>query len=184
MVASLLTVVAAVAEAKDPRDADLSKRQPSPSERRFPEPNVQSPKVIEGFTDKRFQTRKWEGGNMSRLNDRRSSIQVQETRPKNIIDKKTVEFRTVDRKMSPQDGRVAFVRNFDRVHENKMAPSMRDARVVNVRQAARPAPTNQEGGELTMRDANRFTFHRNSYEDGPLRVQPAASGERVRPLPP
>jgi hypothetical protein len=152
MVASLLTVVAAVAEAKDPRDADLSKRQPSPSERRFPEPNVQSPKVIEGFTDKRFQTRKWEGGNMSRLNDRRSSIQVQETRPKNIIDK-------------------------------KMAPSMRDARVVNVRQAARPAPTNQEGGELTMRDANRFTFHRNSYEDGPLRVQPAASGERVRPLP-
>jgi hypothetical protein len=165
-----------VLQGKSSPEIDVTRRQPSPAEQRAPAPDVQSPRVAEGFIDRRFQTRTWEGGT-SRFNQRRASIQVQETRPKRMVDVPRVEHKTIPLATAPQSGRMASVRNFDHVRENQIAPSMRDPVVVNVQQAVRPAPTNKEGGELTMRDANRFTFKRNSYEDAPLRVQRAGSGE-------
>lgn len=164
-------------QAKDPTDVDLSKRRPGPSEQRAPAAPVQRPKVAEGLIDRRFETRMWDG-KMSRFNQRSSSIQVRETQPKKVVETRRLDYPSIQPRIAPQSGRVAFVRNFDRVRENRMAPLTSGATVVRVQEVARPAPVNQTE-EMTMRDINRFTFRRNSYSDEAVRVQPAASGERV-----
>jgi hypothetical protein len=169
MVAGLLGlgILGSTVDAKDPREIDLSKRQPAPAERRVPM-KVQEPKKLEGFTDQRFPITRWHS-EFSPIGRRRANIQVQESSDKNLIRPQVMDVPRVTRITAPQSGRLAYVRNFDNVRENRMVPALRDAPVVRLRETPKPESI-EEKGEPTMRDINRFTFHRNQYKEDPVRV--------------
>lgn len=176
LIALACAATCSVADAKDPREVDVTKRQPNPAEQKVPM-RVQDPKMASRISDKRMPITRWHG-EFSSIGQRRSSISVRETNQKNMVKPQIVPMNRLNRKTAPQNGRVAFVRNFDHVRENKKVEKFRDARVVNVQEAARAAPTREkENKEVSMRDVNRFTFHRNQYEEGPVRVQQPGSGE-------
>lgn len=167
-------ISAAGLEAKDSDVIDFTKRMPDPSDQIVPL-KMQNPKMLNNLQDKRFPVKEWHG-KFSPLGTKRAPISVEETNPKKMIKPETLKFDKVDLKMSSVNGRRAYVRNFDEIRENKMAPVTRDARVFELRKASRPL---QEKGskEPTMRDLNRFTFTRNTYKDEPVSVQKAGSGE-------
>lgn len=174
VVIPLLAGTAPMVEALDPAKADLGKREEAIEHKRFPQ-KIIDPKMAEGLTDRRFPITRFHT-EFNSIGRRRAPIEVREAREKKMIRPEVLNMKTFERKMAAEDGRLAYVRNFDRVRENELVPALRDADVVTVKEMSRPA-RNEETKELSMRDINRFTFQRNHSDDGPVPVQKPAPRE-------
>lgn len=174
----LLAASFSVANARLPREADLTLRHDEIQNKRAPM-DVKQPQVMHGFTDQRFPVTRWHN-KFSPIGTRRAPITTGATRETRMIQPEVIAVNRIAHRNAPQHGRLANIRNFRHVRENEMVPSLRDAEVVQVREVSRPAFGNEER-PTSMRDINRFTFQRNEYEDGPAPVRKAASGNEEEP---
>jgi hypothetical protein len=171
----LLAAIATAAEAAGPRRADVTRRHNEIADKRVPI-ETRELQRNSALNDKRMPVKMWHS-EYSGIGQRRAAIDVSERREKTMIRPEIIETQTIDRRMAPMDGRIAFVRNFDRVQEKPLVPKYRDAEVGRVHDLGRPAPAKKAEEELSMREINRFSFHRNHPDEGGAAVQRPASGE-------
>lgn len=171
----LATVDLAARQRHAGNSVDLTRRNTEIQQRRVPI-QMKEMRTIEGFTSRRFETGRWQGERNERIQQRRAGIDVSETQRKNIIQPPIHKFAVKERIDARENRRMATVRNFDRVQENRIAPDFRDPPVVDVREMTRPAPGEENREPISMRDINRFSFQRNHSPEPGLR-QDRAGGE-------
>lgn len=171
LVALVLAVSTATMVVAAPQPADLTKRQTAIGDKMAPM-KTRELQMNDQFGGQRIPIKQWHA-EFSPIGQRRSSIEVRERRDKEMIRPTVLQMQSIDAKMAPQSGRMAYVRNFDQVQENSLVPRYRDADVVTVQEMSTPA--SPEKKELSMRELNRFSFQRNHSDSGGARVDQAAS---------
>lgn len=157
-----------------PKPTNLTERHSGVIDKRVPiqRSDIQRNERVEA---KRFPMKQWHA-EFNSIGKRRAPIDMKESQQKTMIQPNVIDMKTFDRKIAPQSGKMADVRNFDFVKENRMVEEYQDAEVVTVEEMSRPASPN-EGKEISMRDLNRFSFQRNHPDTGGSRVQRTASEE-------
>jgi len=164
-----------VAVSASPRRVDHSKRSPLAEQKTEFDTRNPRPEINKRFKGKTMEIQEWHG-NFTTLGEKKSPLQ-DERAPMNREQVKMDKFEkeTVDLQKSPDNRRMATIRNWNSLKEQVMS-----SKFTNTELRTPEGRRFQEMvDELSLRDIQRFVTQKNVTDKGIPTVQPG-SGESLK----